>query len=230
MSGRIVCGIGVGVLSSTVGLWQAETAPAASRGKYLVGQLLCGANLGLFLAQWINYGYYSQTGREAYVVPCAFQLVWLLIAGLLVLGLPESPRWLAKYDRTDEALEILTRLLGPEEAQQAMQQILESNELEHRVSGSQISALFKNGPTQNFRRVCLACGVMIMHQLNGVNSVTYYLPTLLQTFLNTGHRETLWIAGLSSIDSTVCVLICAFVVDRIGRKPFLFYGSIFQVS
>ena len=87
-----------------------------------------------------------------------------------MLGLPESPRWLAKYDRTDEALEILTRLLGPEQAQQAMQQILESNELENRVSGGQISALLRNGPTQNFRRVCLACGVMIMHQLNGVNS------------------------------------------------------------
>src|ERR1700761_9542958 len=62
VSGRVVCGIGVGVLSSTVGLWQAETAPANSRGKYLVAQLLCGANLGLFLAQWINYGFYAQTG------------------------------------------------------------------------------------------------------------------------------------------------------------------------
>ena len=60
--------------------------------------------------------------------------------------------------------------------------------------------------------------------------VTYYLPTLLQTFLGTGHRETLWIAGLSSVDSTVFVLIAAFTVDRVGRKPFLFYGSIFQVS
>jgi MFS family permease len=178
VSGRVVCGIGVGVLSSTVGLWQAETAPANSRGRYLVAQLLCGANLGLFLAQWINYGFYAQTGRAAFVFPVAFQLVWLLIAGTLVLGLPESPRWLAKYDRTDEALEILTRLLGPEQAQQAMQQILESNELENRVSGGQISALLRNGPTQNFRRVCLACGVMIMHQLNGVNSKLPKSPKL----------------------------------------------------
>jgi MFS family permease len=177
VGGRVVCGIGVGVMSSTVGLWQAETAPANSRGKYLVAQLLCGANLGLFLAQWINYGFYAQTGRAAFVFPVAFQLVWLLIAAILVLGLPESPRWLAKYDRTDEAHEILVRLLGPEQAQQAMQQILESNELESRVAGSQISALFRNGPTQNFRRVCLACGVMIMHQLNGVNSKSLKLQS-----------------------------------------------------
>jgi hypothetical protein len=63
-------------------------------------------------------------------------------------------------------------------------------------------------------------------QLTGV---TYYLPTLLQTFLGTGHRETLWIAGLSSVDSTVFVLIAALIVDKVGRKPLLFYGSIFQV-
>ena len=55
-------------------------------------QLLFGAALGLFLAQWINYGYYDSTGREAYAVPCAMQLVFLLIAGILVLLLPESPR------------------------------------------------------------------------------------------------------------------------------------------
>ena len=76
-------------MSSTVGLWQAETTPAIKRGRYLVMQLLFGAALGLFLAQWTNYGYYANTGREAYVVPCAMQLVFLSIAGVLVLLLPE---------------------------------------------------------------------------------------------------------------------------------------------
>ena len=138
--------------------------------------------------------------------------------------------WLAKYDRMDEAMEILIRLVGEEEAQRAMQQIIQADALEKRNAQNQIRALFVNGETQNFRRVCLACGVMIMHQLNGVNSVTYYLPTLLETFIGTEHRETLWIAGLSSIDSMVGCLVAVLTVDRFGRKPFLFYGSVFQVS
>ena len=54
IAGRIVCGIGVGTMTSTVGLWQAETVPARSRGRYLCVQLLFGAATGLFLAQWIN--------------------------------------------------------------------------------------------------------------------------------------------------------------------------------
>lgn len=59
--------------------------------------------------------------------------------------------------------------------------------------------------------------------------MTYYLPTLLQKFLGTSHRKTLWIAGLSSVDSIVGGFIAVLTVDRVGRKPFLFYGSIFQV-
>ena len=72
-----------------------------------------------------------------------------------------------------------------------------------------------------------SCG----HQLTTpiVNSVTYYLPTLLQKFLGTGHRETLWIAGLSSVDSVVFATVAVLTIDRLGRKPFLFYGSIIQI-
>ena len=40
IAGRVICGMGVGVMSSTVGLWQAETTPTRTRGRYLVAQLL----------------------------------------------------------------------------------------------------------------------------------------------------------------------------------------------
>jgi MFS family permease len=173
LAGRIVCGIGVGLMTSTVGLWEAETTPARTRGSYLVAQLIFGAAFGLFLAQWINYSFYNSKGREAFAFPVAFQLVFLVLSGVLVLGLPESPRWLAKKDRNEEALRILERLTGSDAAQQQMNQIRETVALERSVEGNQFTALFTTGPTQNFRRLCLACGVMIMHQLGGINSVRY---------------------------------------------------------
>lgn len=170
LTGRIVCGIGVGLMTSTVGLYQAETAPARTRGAYLVAQLIFGAAVGLFLAQWINFGFSDSRGREAFVFPVAFQLVFLAVSGVLILGLPESPRWLVKKGHEEEAVEILIRLTGPDDAQQRLSQIVETVALEKSVHGGRVSALLRNGPTQNFRRLCLACGVMIMHQLGGSQS------------------------------------------------------------
>ncbi|KAF2166329.1 hypothetical protein M409DRAFT_66779 [Zasmidium cellare ATCC 36951] len=227
-AGRTVCGVGVGIMSSTVGLWQAETVPARARGAYLVGQLLYGATLGLFLAQWINYGFYNVRTRVAFAFPVAFQVVFLLISTLLVLGLPESPRWLVKKGRNNEAMEVLTRLTGQDDAQERLQQIVEVDALEKNVNKSRYQALFTNGPTQNFRRLCLAVGVMIMHQLAGPNTVTYYLPRLLITFIGASRKEALWISGLSSVDSASATLVAIFTVDRFGRVPYMLWGAVAQ--
>ena len=72
VSGRIVCSIDVGIMSSTVGLWLGETAPMTSRGGLLCFQLLGGAATGLFLAQWINYGFNAVTSRSAFTFPVGF--------------------------------------------------------------------------------------------------------------------------------------------------------------
>jgi hypothetical protein len=87
--------------------------------------------------------------------------------------LPESPRWLAKKDRKDEALSIIARLEGngattdSPSVTQHLLSILEADILEGREENF-VRGMFTNGPTQNFRRVCLGAGIMIFHQLNGV--------------------------------------------------------------
>ncbi|KAJ5626299.1 hypothetical protein N7510_002608 [Penicillium lagena] len=90
-------------------------------------------------------------------------------------------------------------------------------------------SLITMGPTQNLRRLGLACGTMIMHQLGGINSVTYYMPTLLETFMGASHTKSLWIAGLSSLTSMICALVPVFTIDRVGRRIFLWGGAIWQL-
>jgi sugar porter (SP) family MFS transporter len=228
VAGRIICGVGVGVMTSTVGLWLGETAPTKSRGGFLTFQLLGGAAGGLFLAQWINYGFNAVTSRSAFTFPVGFQFIFLGTIGPLVFLLPESPRWLVKRDRREEALEILIRLQGLAGAELRLAEIVEVDSLERRVEGNQYLQLFKSGPTQNLRRLCLACGVMIMHQLAGINSVTYYLPTLLITFVDLPHKTALWVTGLSSVTSIICGLVPVLTIDRLGRRGFLWGGAIWQ--
>ena len=70
--------------------------------------LLC--CIGIFLAQWINYGFGSNDSAAAYQFPIFFQIVFLVATLALVPFLPESPRWLVSRGRLDEALEVLVRL------------------------------------------------------------------------------------------------------------------------
>lgn len=231
LAGRLICGVGVGIMTSTVGLWQAEVVPQRSRGMYLTLQVLGGAAGGVFLAQWINYGFHKQHGRVAFVFPLAFQLVFVTLSAILVSILPESPRWLVKQGRIYEARVVLTRLdtgRSEETVDTRLAEIEQVAELEMGAGENQFKQLISNGPTQNLRRICLACGTMIMHQLNGVNTVTYYMPTLLITFARASHDTSLWVTGLTSISSMAFALIPVLTIDRLGRRPFLWGGAVLQ--
>ncbi|KAL1888585.1 hypothetical protein Sste5346_009454 [Sporothrix stenoceras] len=232
IAGRVVCGVGVGLMTSTVGIWQAEITPSRSRGAFLSIQVGTLAG-GLFLAQWINYGFHATSTRIAFAFPVCFQLVFALIAAALVLFvLPESPRWLVKQGRRDEAAGVITRLLGSKGTRDEVNERLAAIDavvaLEKESGSNRYAALFTMGPAQNFRRLAMACGVLIMHQLGGSNSVTYYLPTLTVTFLGVSHVESLWIAGLSSLASLIFALVPVLTIDRLGRRIFLWGGCIFQ--
>ena len=166
--GRIITGVGVGLLTSTVGLWQAETAPPKSRGRYLTMQLILTV-LGLFLSQWINYGFNGHTGRIAFAFPLSFQLIFLVVMVTLVIMLPESPRWLVKHNRQEEALAILQRLerhnaaaIAEGGAEKKLYDIIQADKLERGKGTSVYRELITNGPTQNFQRLALAVTTMVL--------------------------------------------------------------------
>jgi hypothetical protein len=70
--------------------------------------------------------------------------------------------------------------------------------------------------------------MLIMQQLSGVNSITYYVPTLLQTFLKTSRYTSLWVGGLTSVISVVFALFPVLFIDRFGRIQLLVHGAVWQ--
>ncbi|KNG49165.1 sugar transporter stl1 [Stemphylium lycopersici] len=120
--GRIVSGVGLGIINSTVPVLQAEFSPKASRGIYVCAQLST-LNFGIFLVYWIDYGFVSHTSDWAWRIPTILQcLILLTILGLLTL-IPETPRWLAAHDRPDECLQVLARVADVPETDAEVQRL-----------------------------------------------------------------------------------------------------------
>jgi sugar porter (SP) family MFS transporter len=141
-----------------------------------------------------------------------------LFLGCLFL-VPESPRWLTKQGREEEALAILTRIGGDQLAQFEMQQIRKAIADE----GSSILDLLRPGI-----RVALAIAVVlaVLQQVTGINAVLYYAPSI---FRSSGAEVTSTQALLQTaalqVVNLAFTLVAIWVVDRGGRKPLLLAAS-----
>ncbi len=217
--GRLIGGFGIGISICLVGVYLAEIAPSRMRGRivslnqlvitfgilvsYIVGWMLTAVGD----SDWqLNYGWRWAFGIQA--VPSIAFLV-------AVMWIPESPRWLLQQRRTDEALRILTRVDGMENAALAVQ------ELQATIQAERVTLVQLLMP--GLRRA-LIVGVMLslFDQITGINIVIYYIQKIL---LQLGFTESqarqgmLWL-GLVNFATTIIALS---IIDRVGRKPLLMF-------
>lgn len=117
--GRFVAGIGNGMNTASIPVWQSETVPARHRGHVMVLQLALN-QVGNVISQWINYGMtFIASNSVAWRFSLAFQTFFaILMTILLVPLLLDSPRWLVLKSRNDEALEVIRRLGGPRRSEE----------------------------------------------------------------------------------------------------------------
>jgi MFS family permease len=111
---RVVNGFGTGILNAIVPVWATETAQHTSRGRCLSIQFSVNI-FGIFVAYWLEYRLsFAQDSVSAFRwrFPIAFQIIPLLVLLAAVWFFPESPRWLTKVGREEEAMYVLKRLRG----------------------------------------------------------------------------------------------------------------------
>lgn len=111
MVGRFVTGIGTGIETSTVPMYQAELADAKRRGRLVCSEPLL-VGVGIVIAYFFDYGMSFVGGQIAWRLPIACQMVFAFVVIVLVFGLPESPRYCYQQGRNEEGLQILCDVFG----------------------------------------------------------------------------------------------------------------------
>ncbi len=221
---RLLGGVAIGVASISSPMYIAEIAPARMRGRMvsinqfaIVSGILAAYFVNLLIAaygdasgpQWnVEHGWRWMFGFGA--LPAILFLV-------LLLRVPESPRWLTKQDRAGEAESILARINGPEIARAELASIQRAIAEE---SGS-LTQLFEPG-----MRAALAIGIVlaVLQQITGINVFLYFAPEIFKRMgsgVNAALIQTV-VVGTVNIAFTV---VAIRTVDRWGRKPLMLVGS-----
>jgi sugar porter (SP) family MFS transporter len=221
---RVVSGVGMGFINSTVPVFQSEFSPKASRGLFVCMQLST-LNFGIFLAYWIDYGFSSHTSSYAWRIPCILQCIFLVPMLLILLFVPETPRWLANHGRYDESLEVLERLhkstMTGEDIQELHNDIVRTATIEASIGAGKWSDLLKNDSIQSQRRFLIACGIQCFQQLGGINAIIYYSGTLFQKSVGFDQHMSALMSGFLQTWFFVASFIPWLLIDRVGRRPLL---------
>lgn len=218
--GRVFVGFGVGMASMTSPLYISEASPAKVRGALVStnGFLITG---GQFLSYLINLAFTKVPGTWRWMLGVAG--LPALLQFILMLLLPESPRWLYRKGREEEAKTILRKLYPEEDVEAEIQALKESVEAEIQEKGSSEKiTLVRLLKTKTVRRGLIAgVGLQVFQQFVGINTVMYYSPTIVQLAGFASNQTALLLslvtAGLNAGGSIVSI----YFIDRTGRKKLL---------
>ncbi|OAJ34385.1 sugar porter family MFS transporter [Piscirickettsia salmonis] len=214
--GRLIQGIGIGIITIIIPLYLSEVAPKHLRGRGVCSfQVLLTA--GILLANIIAY-FFAKAGISWHMMFLSSGIPAVILAtGLLFL--PKSPRWLVFKGHIQQARQTLEQVYPKKTASQELELICSSHNQNNSTS---ISALFQR---KFIYPLTLVFSIAILNQLTGINSILQFSATLLK---GAGLHSDL-VAILGSIWITVVnfiiTIIAMLLVDKVGRKPLLTIGT-----
>ncbi|KAL4765029.1 sugar porter family MFS transporter [Aspergillus foveolatus] len=223
LAGRFFAGLGVGLISALVPLYQSETAPKWIRG-FIVGAYQFAITVGLLLASVLNNATHHRNDSGSYRIPIAVQFAWsiILVVGMLIL--PETPRYRIKKDNAQAAARSLSKLRRLPEDHAAIREELAEIQANHNFEMS----LGRSGYAECFqgnllKRLVTGCLLQALQQLSGINFIMYYGT---QFFKNSGFQNEFVITLITNCVNVGSTLPGLYAIDKWGRRPVLLTGAI----
>ncbi|KFZ02656.1 hypothetical protein V500_00046 [Pseudogymnoascus sp. VKM F-4518 (FW-2643)] len=228
--GRTVIGLGTGVLSATVPVWQTECSSAANRGKHVVLDGLF-ITLGYTLESWINLGASQIKGsnsQASWRMPLAIPIAFSIILMSCIFFMPESPRWLIKVGRVQEARVNLSKLKDVTLDDPILTAEIEGIQYaleESTVKKASMADMFTMGPEKLFYRFCLCIMLQFYQQMSGSNLISVYASVIFQQNLKLDGQTARILTGGTLTWKFLSSFVAFFTIDRYGRRAlFMFSG------
>lgn len=219
---RLVLGLGTGGYTATVPVWQSEMSKPHNRGSQVVIEGFFAA-LGITIALWVDFGFYFLGETPAgWRVPLGLQVVLSVTVMALVFTLPESPRWLIKKDRLEEAREIMSILGDLPSDSELIGAGMADIRLSLAIAGTgSMADLFQMGRQRIFHRAVLAATGQMFQQMSGICLITFYTTTIFQQDLHFDAMTSRVLSCTMEIMQPIGALIAFYTIDRYGRRPLM---------
>ena len=215
---RFMGGLAIGAASVVTPIYIAEVSPARFRGR-LVAMNQLNIVLGILIAFLSNYiiaGLVSPdvAWRWMFGIVAVPSAIFLAVS----LVLPESPRWLAIHGHSERAKGVMPRL-GFADPRAELARI-EAAEAREEATGK--PRLFQSA---HFTPVACAIAIAMFNQLSGINALLYYAPRIFE-LAGAGADSALLQSIAVGGTNLVFTVLALFLIDRFGRKPLLYIGSV----
>ena len=221
---RIIGGLGIGIASMNAPMYIAEIAPSAIRGKMVTYYQLA-IVIGFFVVFLATY-FIGNNLSEAENIQFGWrrmfwsELIPSCLFLLLLFFVPKSPRWLALKGNNEEALIVLTKIHGQEQASKEILEIQDSFKTSN--DGSKVNFFSKI----ILGIILIGTTLSILQQFTGINAVLYYGADIFEKALGFGKEDILLQQILLAFVNLVFTFVAMFTVDKFGRKPLIYIGSL----
>ncbi|MEJ0106479.1 MAG: sugar porter family MFS transporter [Bacteroidota bacterium] len=214
---RFIGGLGIGMSSVVAPTYISEISTPATRGR-LGAMYQFNIVFGILVAFFSNYFLKGVDGVNDWRWMLGVLVIPSIIYTLMVMGVPESPRWLISRKNDIAGAKKILPLMGIADPDAEIASIIAANKQE--TEGKQVKFFSSRYKTV----LWLAFMVAFFNQLSGINFILYYAPEILER-AGLAAKDSLFNSIAIGGTNLIFTFVGLYLIDRLGRKTLLIIGS-----